>query len=456
VNIQLIRAIFSGKWFIEPTEAEALIPIAINLLEGKPIGGLPGTKGYHDDDDDYEERKKCQVVIKSGSVYQASYYRDFSDPTIPEGATALINLTGPIMKYGGYCGEASSERTAQFFKQADANPKIKNILFKVDSPGGQVDGTATMAQAVFNTSKPVLGFVDDGMAASAGYWPLAGADEIWASQKTDVIGSIGVYAQWADYSKRYEQLGIKIHEVYADQSSEKNKLYHEVIKGNYKPVKEEVLNRLAGEFIASVKEMRGEKINLKAGDPFKGATYMAEQAIEIGLIDQIGTYEQALARLEEMSQSKPTAQTGTTQSQTNNSNHTMKFKMSWAAILGAIGFGAVASEEEAPAVTDERLEQLNGSLATANQSIADLKSQVTQLQGELKTAKDSLAAAEKERDDFKVKAEKYGKQAGAAHATPNPGKAEGGNQELSEEQKAAATIAALPHNAALDSNPLFN
>ena len=429
MNIQLIRAIFSGKWFIEPSEAEALIPFAINILEGKPIGALPGTRGYHDDDDDFEERKKCQVVIKSGSTYQASYYRDFSDPNIPEGATALINLTGPIMKYGGFCGEASSERTAQYFKQADSNPKIKNILFKVDSPGGQVDGTATMAQAVFNTSKPVLGFVDDGMAASAGYWPLAGADEIWASQPTDIIGSIGVYGQWADYSKRYEQLGIKIHEVYADQSSEKNKLYHEILKGNYKPVKEEHLNLLAQQFIDSVKEMRGPKINLKAGDPFKGGTFMATQAKEIGLIDEIGTYEQALARLEEMSQPKPTAQTSTNQSQTNNSNHTMKFKMSWAAILGAIGFGAVASEDEAPAVNEERLEQLNSSLAAANQSIADLKSQVTQLQGDLKTAKDSLAAAEKERDDFKAKAEKYGKQAGASHATPNPGKAEGGNED---------------------------
>lgn len=429
MNIQLIRAIFSGKWFIEPKEAEALIPIAINILEGKPIGALPGTKGYHDDDDDYEERKRCQVITKAGSTYQASYYRDFSDPNIPEGATALINLTGPVMKYGGYCGEASSERITNFFKQADANPKIKNILFKVDSPGGQVDGTATMAQAVFNTSKPVLGFVDDGIAASAGYWPLAGADEIWASQATDIIGSIGVYAQWADYSKRYEELGIKIHEVYADQSSEKNKLYKEVLKGNYKPVKEEHLNPIAQQFIDSVKEMRGPKINLKAGDPFKGATFMATQAKEIGLIDEIGTYEQALARLEEMSQPKPTAQTSTNQSQTNNSNHTMKFKSAWASILGVLGFAAVASDEEAPVVTEERLEQLNSSLETANQSIADLKSQVTQLQGDLKSAKDSLAAAEKERDDFKAKAEKYGKQAGAAHAIPNEGKAEVANDE---------------------------
>ncbi|WP_057935850.1 S49 family peptidase [Algoriphagus resistens] len=454
MNIQLVRAIFSGKWFIEPSEAEALIPIALNLLEGKPIGGLPGAMGYHDDDD-FEERKKCQVVLKSGSTYQASYFRDFSDPNIPEGATALINLTGPVMKYGGYCGEASSERIANFFKQANANPNIKNILFKVDSPGGQVDGTATMAQAVYNSTKPVLGFVDDGMAASAGYWPLAGADEIWASQKTDIIGSIGVYAQWADYSKRYEELGIKIHEVYADQSSEKNKLYHEVIKGNYKPIKEEVLNKLAGEFISSVKEMRGAKINLKAGDPFKGTTYMAEQAIEIGLIDKIGSYEEALARLEEMSQAKPAPETASNQSQTTNTQ-TMKFKSAWAAILGSIGFGAVASEEEAPMVTEERLEQLNASLTTANQSISDLKAEIAQLKSDLKTAQDAQAKAEGERDDFQAKADKFGKQAGAAHTPPKKDKAEGGNTELSADEQTAAEIAALPHNAALDSNPLFN
>lgn len=435
MNIQLVRAIFSGKWFIEPGEAEALIPIAINILEGKPFGALPGTKAYHDDDD-YEEPKRCEVVIKSGATYSASYYKDFLDPNIPEGATALINLTGPVMKYGGYCGEASSERITQFFKQADSNPKIKNILFKVDSPGGQVDGTATMAQAVYATSKPVLGFVDDGMAASAGYWPLAGANEIWASQNTDVIGSIGVYAQWADYSKRYEQLGIKIHEVYADQSSEKNKLFHEVMKGNYKPVKEEHLNPIAQQFIDSIKQMRGDKINLKAGDPFKGATFLAQKALEVGLIDRIGTYEEALTRLEEMSQPKPTAKTASNQSLTNNSN-TMKFKSAWASILAAIGFGAVASEEEAPVVTEERLEQLNGSLQAANEKISGFEAEVKQLQTDLTTAKNAISTAEKDRDDWKAKAEKYAKGPGASHFVPNQGKAEGGNTETpkSEEEQ---------------------
>ena len=107
----------------------------------------------------------------------------------------------------------------------------------------------------------------------------------------------------------------------------------------------------------------------------------------------------------------------------------MKFNISMKAILAAIGFAAVASEEEAPMVTEERLTALNAGLETANGTIEKHEATITQLQADLQTANASLTTAEADRDKYKADADKFGKQAGAAHTPPKKEKAEGGNEE---------------------------
>lgn len=413
MSFNLLRAILSGVWMIDPSEAEKYLPLVAKLISGETH---------------FPEQNDPELKLDVKGAVMASSSQTLGKDA-PQGVTAIIPITGPILKYTAMCGPRGIDYYSELLNRAETDPNINSILFLIDSGGGQAFGIQSFTSQIKSISKPSLSLIHDGIGASAAYWIASAAKQgIWATTKSSVVGSIGTMLTLADMKGKMEKDGIKLHEIYASKSTNKNKDYNDAVKGDYKAIRTGLLDPLNETFIESIKESRGDKI--KNEEVFSGKTYMADQAIELGLIDRIGSVQEAVNFLQDIVEGKSnSSKSSTNQSQTNNSNHTMKFKSAWASILGVLGFGAVASDEEAPVVTEERLEQLNSSLETANQSIADLKSQVTQLQGDLKSAKDSLAAAEKERDDFKAKAEKYGKQAGSAHAIPNEGKAEVANDD---------------------------
>jgi protease IV len=170
----------------------------------------------------------------------------------------------------------------------------------IDSPGGMVDGTATFADVIKASTKPVIAFIDDGMAASAAYWIASYANEIIASQPTDQIGSIGAYSTLADFTGAYEKDGIKIKTVYAPQSTEKNEEHRQAFEHNNIKPAEASIGRIAQEFIDKIKENRSGKININVSDPFKGKIFFADEALKIGLIDSIGNLDFAVNRAQKL------------------------------------------------------------------------------------------------------------------------------------------------------------
>ena len=131
----------------------------------------------------------------------------------------------------------------------------------------------------------------------------------------------------------------------------------------------------------------------------------------------------------------------------------MKFKSAWGAILGAIGFGSVSSEEEPPQVTEERLEQLNSSLEAANSTIAERDASIAQLQADLTQAKAdnaeataTVATLTEERDNALAEVKRLGEQPGEGHtASKKETNSEGGTPD-----EQAQIIDNLPHNKAAD------
>lgn len=363
--------------------------------------------------DQYKEPNAVLQVAQSTTV-QPHFYFGFDHPDVPENSIAIIPITGVITKYYvWWMNSTSSMMINQWVKQAEANPKIKKILFVIDSPGGMVYGTRTAVKTIFNCTKPTMAFVNDGYAASCGYWYASACDTIWCSQPTDLLGSIGTKVTFIDYSGYYEAMKIKVHDINADQSPDKNKNSKEALKGNYKLIRQEELNPLAAQLIEDVKLHRGDKINLEAGDPFTGNIYMYKKAKSIGLVDGIGTIEEALSFLE----------TTEDKSIVNYNSEKMSLKK-W------LSGEKSGKEGDDVTVTAAELEELRGDL-TASQTeleasvleVKNLKADKTRLEGELKTSTESLASMTTERDQWKEKAEKYGKSAGDSN---NPPKKEGG------------------------------
>lgn len=362
--------------------------------------------------------KKHEAGLSIGIDREAQTFYAKSHPNI-----AVIPVIGPTSKYGGWTSTGTT-MLSTLLANAKKSGKYQAALIYVDSPGGTVDGIQDWSDEIRNAGIPTLAFID-GYGASGGYWQAISANKVLANSMNDnIIGSIGVQTMHVDRREVAKTTIGDVTILRARQSTLKNSI------NSYEPLSEEgkawIIDRLSESaqlFIDYVGERR-PNVNKTSG-ALDGEVYTGAQAVEQGLIDGLSTYQEAIHELASMI---PTTSKAKAKSNSNHNSNTMKFKMSWASILAAIGFGAVASEDEAPAVTEERLEQLNGKLTSANSTIADLQSQVTKLQGDLKTAQDATTAAEKDRDEWKGKAEKYAKGPGASHFVPNSGKAEGGNE----------------------------
>lgn len=189
----------------------------------------------------------------------------------------------------------SSEDIMSLIEHAELEPQIKAILIEVDSYGGYPVAAEEIANAIKWAEKPVVAYVR-GMGLSAAYWGISSADQIFASEVSDV-GSIGVTRSYLDNSKENEDLGRTYNEISSGvykntgdpekalTEAEKELLLRDVLLTNDVFVREVAENRgLEPSFVYSIAD---------------GSSVMGAQALEYGLIDGIGGRYEALAKIEE-------------------------------------------------------------------------------------------------------------------------------------------------------------
>jgi protease-4 len=227
---------------------------------------------------------------------------DVAHPREVEEPVAMIwPIRGMITKESQYCGPLGMERLTQMILEADENPSVVGHLLDIDSGGGDARYMEVAAQTIrYMVHKPVVAFYN-GVCASAAYYLAAAADEIYASQPADVVGSIGVMMTLANMKGFYEEKGIQLHEIYASQSTQKNADYKAAIGGDYDPIRAQVLDPYAQQFISTVQEMRP---SLNAEEAFQGKIYTTAEAQAIGMIDGMTRKEYAIARIFELSNQK--------------------------------------------------------------------------------------------------------------------------------------------------------
>ncbi len=298
MSLTLMTALAKGALAIAPNYANEVAPyIANQLKSGLPLDNLVKSKEALS--------KEIGIVGHAHASSMVNLNRLAYNPgmVIESNSIGVLAIEGPITK-GDFCTYGTNDWT-QAIQLADRHPNISAVILRFDTPGGFVSGTQTFADAIKSTRKPVIGFIDDGMVASAGYWLASQCDEIYSSHITNEVGSIGVFVQIADFRKFWEANGVTIREIYSDYSSEKNDVFIKARDGEDKPLKDEFLNPIAKTFISAVKSGRKGKLNLDEGDPFKGKIFMSDQALKIGLIDGIKSFDQVIARANQLSNQIP-------------------------------------------------------------------------------------------------------------------------------------------------------
>lgn len=278
--LQLRRAITQNVWLMERSSAEAYLPTVIKIIKGE-FGDIASLEK--------EKFKSFTIGVKSGIVLDLEEGDTELPETVEQDSIAVIPLLGPIMKYDSWC-ETGTQTKAKQLLTADADPRIRGSIILTDSPGGEALATEVMHNAIKKCEKMVVGVVD-GMMASAAVWIVSGTDHIFLNGETCLVGSIGTMITLADFRSYYEKEGIKIHDIYADDSTDKNKEWRDAVDGKYDLMKQRLLNPLNDLFKNTVINNRA---SLNKENTLTGKVFLSKEAIANGLADEIGGMQSAI------------------------------------------------------------------------------------------------------------------------------------------------------------------
>lgn len=206
---------------------------------------------------------------------------------------AIIRMEGAITKALPKFEGASSVLTRRAIRNATNDEDIESILLKFDSPGGQVDGIEDLAREVTRARqfKIVDAYVED-LAASAAYWVASQARRI-TSNPMGFSGNIGAFAVLEDLSGLAEREGIRV----IVKSTGPFKGMGVPGTAISKEAEDEVqrhVDQVGVFFFRAVRQ--GRRITASQLTAVTdGRLWIANEAQELGLIDAIGTFEEAVA-----------------------------------------------------------------------------------------------------------------------------------------------------------------
>ncbi|MFD8492550.1 S49 family peptidase [Amycolatopsis sp. NPDC059657] len=179
--------------------------------------------------------------------------------------------------------------------RAFAHDRLKAVALQINSPGGAPTQSGLVAERIRQLADkknvPVLAFCED-VAASGGYWLACAADEIYA-HRTSMVGSIGVISGGFGFTGLLERFGIerRLHTAGANKSR----------LDPFSPEKPEDVEwlkkmhtQLHELFVEWVKERRGTKLT-DSEDLFTGDVWLGQKAVELGLIDGLGSLREVVA-----------------------------------------------------------------------------------------------------------------------------------------------------------------
>jgi protease-4 len=368
-GIKILLQALGRAWFIDPIAAQQYAPVIDNL--------------FAKTDDIFEGTQLTAAPAAFSFALNSSADQLGSISDAPAGSIALINISGAVMKYD-FCGAPGTQSIMAAINEVNQNPNFDAIVLQIDSPGGSADGTPQLASAIKNSSKPVVVYCN-GMMASAAMWFGSAAAYRIASSSIDMIGSIGTMVSWKDMSAVQKSMGVKIHEVYATASTDKNGEFRAANADtpDYQPLIDNILDPTNEQFIAAVKS-NIKNVNEQV---FTGGIYLADKAKEMGLIDQIGTLNDAVNKAIQLSNKKIV--------------NKMEQNQRFANVLAASGAESFEMLNEGIWLTEAQLEGIENALSqsvaaveSAQLTVNTVEGGLTELQSTLEARQTALEAAE--------------------------------------------------------------
>ena len=222
--------------------------------------------------------------------------------TVPD-RVAVINIEGTIV-----CGADSKENLFQQangvtsgtimkqIREAAADDSVKALVLRIDSGGGSATAAEEVGRELLRfkeqTKKPIVATMGN-TGASAAYWIAACASDKIYANATTLTGSIGVYMPYMNTEELFKKIGITSDKI-------KSGPYKDILTNDrpMTPEEKEILQNIVDEIydqfvytVSAGRRMETSKVRAIAD----GRIYTGRQAKNIGLVDELGDYYDALA-----------------------------------------------------------------------------------------------------------------------------------------------------------------
>lgn len=260
----------------------------------------------------------CVLAIPVGLMGKSVQKADRDDDDKPDfqpGSSFMMKYKDRIqvIRLGGMIVEKaeasllspsdSSVSVLKNLRKAAKDDKIKAVLLRINSPGGTVATSQEISSAIANlkkAGKPVYSSMAD-LAASGGYYVAVATDRIYAQPGT-MTGSIGVIMSTVNLKGLADKLGVQPQVVKSGTFKDIASPYRPMTPDEQKILKDLIMDSYE-EFTQAI--AAGRKMKLadvkRLGD---GRVYSGKQAKSLGLIDELGSYEDALDALQKVCMDK--------------------------------------------------------------------------------------------------------------------------------------------------------
>jgi protease-4 len=186
-------------------------------------------------------------------------------------------------------------RVYERLERAARDPRIKAIILRLDTPGGEVTASDIIYHEILKfkgqTGKPVVGLMM-GVAASGGYY-IASACDLIMAHPTTLTGSIGVISVFPNVEGLMSKIGLKVNIIKSGEEKDSGGPFRDMT-AEEKRIFQAIIDEYYGDFLNAVKANRKERIapeELRA--IADGRVYTARQALDLKLVDEIGYFEDA-------------------------------------------------------------------------------------------------------------------------------------------------------------------
>lgn len=247
------------------------------------------------------------IIIAQASSVEPSVLSERVIQPGGESVIAVVDIAGVIVQDAGESGPfsvsegvASVEELRNIFKELKKDDSVEAVILRINSPGGAVVASDELNIAIrdLSESKITIAQLAD-TAASGGYYAAVATDHIIANRAT-LTGSVGVILQLPNFDELFDTIGVSVTTIKSGEFKDIGAVDRPITEEEeaiFQSIVDESYQQFVDVIVEGRQLDRDQVLSFSDGRVFSGA-----QALELEMIDQLGTFDDAVTKAAELAE----------------------------------------------------------------------------------------------------------------------------------------------------------